>query len=300
MDPNPTTPSKPAGQAGNKSLDLDQERRELHDIGAQASDALGTARQATSDAAGAATQSVKEVAAQVKTQAVDVTQKAVSQLKEHGNRAVTEQKERTATTLTDVGDALQKAADRLREEHDDNIASYIDAIAGMSNKAGSYLRGADVSSLVGDLQGMARRNPGLFFGGMFVAGLAVARFAKASRPQSPRGGNYGTSNYGTPGGYRQPTDYTGPARYPVGGPSVAGGETSQRDLLGTGSAGGGIGTPSGTGGAVTGSTGSTGGSTYGSSSLASNPAKPATGGLTSGSGLSSPGSSTGPMGVRND
>jgi hypothetical protein len=33
------------------------------------------------------------------------------------------------------------------------------------------------------VEGFARRQPELFFGGMFLAGLAVARFLKASQPR---------------------------------------------------------------------------------------------------------------------
>jgi hypothetical protein len=261
MDPSPTTPgrptaSTPASASGEPAFQ--QERRELHDIGSQASDALASARQKTTDAAGAATQSVKEVATQVKNQATDATQKAVSQLKEHGQRAVSEQKDRTATTLSDVGSALQNAADRLRQDHDDNIASYIDAMAGMSTRAGSYLRDADVSSLVGDLQSVARRNPGLFLGGMFVAGLAVARFAKASRPQTPsrpQGQPRGQAPYQPPtyqppmpggqdiqaGGGHRIGAYTTPAVYPVpaaAAPASPGAAKPSSNYSAAGSAGG--------------------------------------------------------------
>jgi hypothetical protein len=281
----------------------------MADIGTQASDALKGARQSTSDAASAAaaaaTQSVKDVAGQVKSQAVDVTQKAVSQLKEHGQRAVMEQKDRTATTLTDVGNALQKAADRLRQESDDNIASYIDAIAGLSNKAGTYLRDADVSSLTGDVTRMARRNPGLFLGGMFVAGLALARFAKASQPDSARrtgspGRAYGYDapydpayedarrRYTGPGNYNQAGAFTDPDEYPgARAASHIATAPTENDLIGgampdvpTSGIGAtpispGSGSISGVG-TGTGSMSGSGASNYDSSSLSSNPINPAT------------------------
>ncbi|HEY0007212.1 MAG TPA: hypothetical protein VGB55_00685 [Tepidisphaeraceae bacterium] len=244
MDPNQTNSGQSTPSGGQPFA---QEKRELQDIGQQAAGALSGARQRTGEAASAATQSMKETATQVKNQATEVTQKAVSQLKEHGQRAVTEQKERTATTLTDVGNALQNAADRLRQDNDDNIASYIDAVAGLSNRAGSYLREADVSALVGDVQSVARRNPGLFLGGMFIAGLAVARFAKASRPQ-PRytGSNYNrpynpadyyegeTRRYSGPGNHHQAGAYTDPDEYPGARAASHDAMTPQADLIGGG------------------------------------------------------------------
>lgn len=158
--------------------------RATGEIAEEASAAIDDVRRRAGDAAESARQRVREAVSQVKGQASDATHAALSQLKQHGQRAVADQKDRTASTLTDIGDALHKASDRLRQEEDNNIASYIDALAGASSRAGSYLRDADVSRLVGDVQGVARRYPGLFFGGMFLAGLAVARFAKASRPES--------------------------------------------------------------------------------------------------------------------
>lgn len=92
-----------------------------------------------------------------------------------------QQKSKIASELHAYSDAARRAAGRLDEEGDDNLAHYLRAAADRVDSFGSHLRDSKLGNLVNEVENVARRQPEVFFGAMFVAGLAIARFAKASR-----------------------------------------------------------------------------------------------------------------------
>ena len=162
--------------------------------------------QTAKDEASAVAQQAKrhagEVGRQVKDQVTETARTAAEQTKrkaaEYADQARTrgvemldQQRHTAASQLQTVGEAVHRAADKFREDHDDNIAGYVDALADEVDRCARYLEQRDMGALVNDTQRFARRNPELFLGGMFLAGLALSRFLKASRPET--GGQQYTS-----------------------------------------------------------------------------------------------------------
>jgi len=109
-------------------------------------------------------------------------------LREFGRCAFCEQKERLAEEVGTVSSAIRKAADRLSEERDRNLAEYAEAAAEHLDRMERYLRERASNEMYRDLERFARRRPELVIGGMFVAGVTLARLLKGKRhgPSSAR------------------------------------------------------------------------------------------------------------------
>jgi hypothetical protein len=96
------------------------------------------------------------------------------------------QKHRVASEFTTFGEAMSRAAEKLREDHDERVAAYAEMAADQLRSTADYLESHEIGDLAGDLEHFARRRPEVFFGGMLLAGLGIARFLKASRKTSGR------------------------------------------------------------------------------------------------------------------
>lgn len=124
-----------------------------------------------------------EAGQQAKRHATDMAQQAGQAMRQHGSQLIDNQKQRLVEQISGARDATQAAVTKLRGEHDDNIATYVESVATYLDRAQQYLNDRDGSALLRDAQDLARRKPAWFLGGMFVAGVAIARFAKAERPE---------------------------------------------------------------------------------------------------------------------
>ena len=109
---------------------------------------------------------------------------AANRLRQQGQHVLQNQKERVAEEISHVGAAAHQAADKLDEENDHNLASYVHAAADQLDTMAGYLRDSNFRRLSADASHLARRHPEVFFGGMFVVGMSLARFLKATgRPR---------------------------------------------------------------------------------------------------------------------
>lgn len=124
-----------------------------------------------------------EAGQQAKQQVTDMAQQAGQAMRQHGSQLIDNQKRRLVEQISGARDATQAAATKLRGDHDDNIAAYVEGVATYLDRAQQYLNDRDGSALLRDAQDLARKKPAWFLGGMFVAGVAIARFAKAERPE---------------------------------------------------------------------------------------------------------------------
>lgn len=156
--------------------------------------------QSAKDEVGATAQQAKQQAGEMGRQAKDAARQAADQTKRkateyaeqaktRGAELIEEQRHNAASQLHTVGEAVHRAADKFREDRDENIAGYVDAMADEVDRCAQYLEKRDTRALLRDTQQFARRNPEWFLGGMFFAGLALSRFLKASRPE-PSGPSY--------------------------------------------------------------------------------------------------------------
>lgn len=228
---------RPGADAGNDAERL--VKQGAAEIGREARDVKDSVKQATADAAGKAREAASQTAQQAKQQAGQLA----AQLKEKGASLVDQQKGRAADLIGDCVAATRRAAQKLHDENDHNLAGYADAFAEGLESTGRYLREKDARRLVDDAADLARRRPEWVLGGMFVAGLALARFLKASRPEGaaygtyrhdrPRefdGGGYGGAyggDYGGNYGANYSSGYGGTARQygsPLGSPGDAFGQ----------------------------------------------------------------------------
>jgi gas vesicle protein len=166
----------------------------------------------------------REAAEQTKRKATEYADQA----KTRGVAMLEEQRHNAASQLQTVGEAVHRAADKFREERDEHIAGYVDAMADEVDRCARYLEQRDAQALLRDTQQFARRNPEWFLGGMFLAGLALSRFLKASRPEESRqpyagdGGGVYRERPDAPG-ITDPTRAT--ATMPAAGSSIAGAST---------------------------------------------------------------------------
>jgi hypothetical protein len=119
--------------------------------------------------AGQVVQQTKEAASRVAGQAVEQVK---SQL-ETG-------KERATGGLEDAAQALHAASQSMRDRNQDTLGYYAESGAELLENVSGYFRGRNVEQVLGDMEGFARRQTGLFLGGAFVAGFVLARFLKSS------------------------------------------------------------------------------------------------------------------------
>ena len=137
------------------------------------------------------------------------------------NQQFTAQTKQATKGLESVSSALNQAADQMRKQGQDTMATFADEAANQIDQLSGYLRQEDLHDMIDGVERFARRQPFVFLGGAFAVGMIAARFLKASRPdnanwgrssdagmyqyQNPWGRQYGPQNY--PGAHyagRQP------------------------------------------------------------------------------------------------
>jgi hypothetical protein len=123
-----------------------------------------------------ARQSVRDATHQIKTAASDTAARA----KETAERAILEKRDEAAGKIGRYSSALHDSA-RSFEGEDPNIAWFTHQAADRLQRVADYVRTCNYSRFSNDVENVARRNPGLFFGGMFAAGLLAGNLVKASR-----------------------------------------------------------------------------------------------------------------------
>ena len=124
--------------------------------------------------------SVKQKARQTKDRLMDKGTEAAHQAKDRTRAFAEDRKSQLGERIHGYGSAVHRAAEKLREEQDPNIAHYADMVAERLDQAADYVQSRDPGMILRDVENAARRRPEIFFGGMFLAGLVIARFLKAS------------------------------------------------------------------------------------------------------------------------
>ena len=120
---------------------------------------------------------------------------AIRQAKERTRTMADEQKNQLGERIHGYGSSIRRAAYKLREEKDPNIAHYAEIVADRIDQAGDYFQSRDPGMILRDVESAARRRPEIFFGGMFLAGLVLARFLKASNERDYAYGNESDEDY---------------------------------------------------------------------------------------------------------
>jgi hypothetical protein len=118
----------------------------------------------------------------------------VDRVKESATAQLTTQKDRGTDALGNVAQAVRSSTQKLREEHHDAIAGYVDRAADQIENWSRRLREKDVTDLLSDVQRLARRQPTVFVGSAFTLGLVGARFLKSSRQQNQNQYDYSSES----------------------------------------------------------------------------------------------------------
>jgi hypothetical protein len=124
----------------------------------------------------------------VKEKAKQVVNETLGEAKGQVKSAFADQKARAAERLGGVAGALRQTSQELRSNQNEFIADYTEAAAQQVDRFSSYLTERDLGDLMGDLRGLAQRQPEVFVAGALAAGFLLGRFIKSSGSQSQYGG----------------------------------------------------------------------------------------------------------------
>jgi hypothetical protein len=115
-------------------------------------------------------------------EASEQLKEAVVDQVEHVRDKAESAKEQTAERIRRVASQLRTVGDTLRS--DDEMASGVaDRASRGVDAVANYVASTDLRGLVRDTEGLARRQPALFFGTAFMLGLAMGRFLKNAPPE---------------------------------------------------------------------------------------------------------------------
>jgi hypothetical protein len=165
----------------------------------QASEAASTAVAKTSEVAGTATEGARQVATEASRQASQLTSEALSS-------ARTLVGEATGSLREQAGQQTERAASGLRSLSD-QVRALAEGRPDDAGAAGDYARQAGeklqqvaerlesggVEGALSDLQGFARRRPGVFLLGAVAAGFAVGRLVRGAQAANAEGNAEGSS-----------------------------------------------------------------------------------------------------------
>ena len=111
---------------------------------------------------------------------------AIGQVRDTAAAEVNRRSSEVAERLDSLVRALRTAADELEGDGQSWLADYTRRAAGQVDRVTGYLHDEEGPAMLGDLEEMARTNPGTFLGTSFAAGVAVGRFLRSSG-SSPSG-----------------------------------------------------------------------------------------------------------------
>lgn len=184
-------------------------------------------------------QAVKEEgrgkAEELKERASEAVKDVKEDVKREAGRRVDRGASKTARGLDPIVRALHGAAEELEEGERRWLAGQARGAAEQVNRVQRYLDDGDSSSMLSDLERMARSNPMAFVGATFAAGVGIGRFLRSSEPAEDPGGDprgttvpAGTSAprvaAGTPdAASARPGDTTRSSPGSTGGPTTTGG-----------------------------------------------------------------------------
>ena len=125
---------------------------------------------------------VKDAAGTVK----DAAKSALERGKQIAEDAAAKGAERATSTAQSTASALRRAAEDV-EGDNRMIGVALRKGAESIERAAQSLQGGDISRVVDDLNGFARRQPALFLGASVALGFALARVGKTAIEQSGDG-----------------------------------------------------------------------------------------------------------------
>lgn len=104
-------------------------------------------------------------------------------------RVAVERRDGVASYAHDIADAFGSASSTLHDRGRDGVARLAQRAADEINAIGNRVEGQDVSQVIREVEGFARRRPGLVLGSAFVLSFALVRLL--ARPVSEQGSDHG-------------------------------------------------------------------------------------------------------------
>lgn len=126
----------------------------------------------------------KATAESLRDDAVDAATSLRDRATEEAAHQAEAAKSGVASEISDMGRALRRASDELRDgsPQERSFGYMAEALADLSDS----VRDKDLGEMVGDISAFARRHPGAFLGGAALLGFAGVRVAKASQRNRDR------------------------------------------------------------------------------------------------------------------
>jgi uncharacterized protein YjbJ (UPF0337 family) len=180
----------------------------------------------------------KQAAGQVAGDVKQLAGEAADHAKHFAQEQIATRKDRAVTAIAEVAEALRASSGRLSSNNEGG--QYVTRVADGLDSVSTYFKDRELTDVIRDVEGFARREPAIFLGGAFVLGLVGSRFIKSSR--APR------AQAGQPGG--QLSTSSAPS-YRIGS-SSAGGPTRNGEQYGRSSTSGTSPRPKSPGGPPTG------------------------------------------------
>jgi hypothetical protein len=186
-----------------------------------------------------ATSTVSDIAQQATERVRDQASHATGQAQEQAQAFLSEQKEVAAEHISGVAKVLHDTVDQLRQRSPGAVTDYAERAADGLDSVADALREQDLRTLVGQVEGFARRQPVLFLAGSVAIGFALARFLKSSNRDAGYSQGFGREGYGgASGAYGSNPRYSSSAGQPGGSGTEYGrhlATESSSDRQGTGS-----------------------------------------------------------------
>ncbi|MGH8669796.1 MAG: hypothetical protein ACREUN_11980 [Burkholderiales bacterium] len=108
-----------------------------------------------------------------------------NEAKEMARGKLSEQQQTAASSLGSFAQALRKSARELQgDQQQAGVARFAQSAADGLDRLSGNLRNKDLDGMLRDAEGLARRQPMLFFGAAVAAGFLAVRFLKSSNPKT--------------------------------------------------------------------------------------------------------------------
>jgi len=117
------------------------------------------------------------------------TRGMIDRVRESATSRLSTQKDRATDGLGGLAQAVRQSTQSFRDNQQDTVAQYVEKAADRIEQLSTRLRERNISDLLDDAQGFARRQPALFIGAAFALGVVAARFLKSSGNNGQYGGS---------------------------------------------------------------------------------------------------------------
>ncbi len=126
---------------------------------------------------------LRKVTAAARGRARHEGERLIEEARDEARGFAVERRDVAASYVTDIADALDTATQVLDERGRSRSAQYVRRAADELQQLSDRVNRQDVGRWLGEIEGFARAQPLLFFGGAFLLGYAAVRFLGGNDPR---------------------------------------------------------------------------------------------------------------------